>query len=312
VQNRKVDYKIWSNFDTWTLAEALNILSELALDDLTCSDQDYYNKLLEEKRSIYRRKLKDSLDVFYDNIVYHPTSEEFCDIDEYGDYIPYVNFNKTTVEVKRLIRWLYSENPNLPEEFIKLIAGRQGNDTKSDDKHSDTPKETSDEGGDIKYPDYKGVKFDELDKKKFDELKKYYKMLQLEESKWRRSITIAAKIGLLFYERSLNKPTTRPAFLEKYKQEFDSMLKNDTVANHIYDNLPEEYRGGSGTPVCVPDFDVIINAATFAGAQAGDRESMNIISLKKSMKLENIAQPSDDVIEKIIVSVKQLDIEDDG
>jgi hypothetical protein len=311
MENRKVDYKIWSSFDTWTLTEAVNILSELALGDLTCSDPDYYNKLLDEQKSIYRRKLKDSLDVFYDNIVYHPTSEEFCDIDEYGDYIPYVDLNKTTVEVKRLIRWLYSENPNLPEEFIKLIAGRQDNDNKSDDKYIDTPEETSDEVEDMKYPDYKGVKLDELDKKKFDELKKYYKMLQLEESKWRRAIPIAAKIGLLFYECNLGKPTKRSAFIESYKQEFDTMLKNDTVANHIYDNLPEEYRGGCGTPVNAADIDIIIKAATFAGAQAGDRDSMNIVSLKKSMKLEKINQPPDDIIEKIIASVKQLDLDDD-
>lgn len=164
---------------------------------------------------------------------------------------------------------------------------------------------------DVKYPVYKGLDYEMLDKKTFEDMKKYYGMLQKEESKWRRTIPIASKIGLLFYERSLNKPTTRPAFIKKYKLEFDALLKNNTVASIIYDSLPEEYRGGSGTPVTVLDTDVIIKAAVFTGAQAGDRDAMNLISLKKSMKLESITLPSDDILEKMIAYVKQLDIEDD-
>ncbi len=164
---------------------------------------------------------------------------------------------------------------------------------------------------DVIYPKFKDLKFAGLEKKDFDELKKYYGMLQLEESKWRRAIPIATKIGLLFYERNLEKTTKRPAFLKKYKLEFDDWLKNDTVANIIYDSLPEEYRGGSGTSVSAASIDSVINAAAMAGSIVGSRSVKNIDSLKKCLRDEKYDIPTDDILTKIIESVQKLEAEDD-
>jgi hypothetical protein len=159
---------------------------------------------------------------------------------------------------------------------------------------------------DDKYPDYKELKHGDLTKEIFDQLKRHYGMLRIKESEWRRAVSIAAKIGLLFYERSLGKPTKRPAFLEAYKAEFDSMLKNDTIARYIYDNLPEEYCGGSGTPRSDTDIGPIVKAAVYAGSIYEDKSVRDIDSLKDQLRSDEYELPSDDVLLKIIQAVKDI------
>lgn len=160
---------------------------------------------------------------------------------------------------------------------------------------------------DSKYPIIKGVKFSDLTEKQFTLIKKHYGMLRNDESKYRRAISVAAKIGLLFYERSLGTPTTRVAFLEAYRQEFDAIIKNDELAKEIYSQLPEQYRGSSsiktGDPV---DMLPIVKAAVYAGSIYDTDDVKDLGKLKKELLENNYKIPSDEVLLNIIEATKDI------
>lgn len=147
------------------------------------------------------------------------------------------------------------------------------------------------------------------------QMKQQVAILAAEKKKSDAAIIAAAKIGLLFYEKGLPRPANKNLFIEEYKKHFDILpqLPNTTI-ERIYKYLPDGYRRATeGGKIAVEqqDIDPIIKAATFAGAQAGDRDSMNLSRLRKSLIMEGYSVPSDDVLEKIIAAVKKLDLYED-
>lgn len=160
--------------------------------------------------------------------------------------------------------------------------------------------------GDGKYPDFKGLKLEELTREQFTELKQYYGIVRNEEAKWRKAVAIAAKIGLLFYERSLEKPTTRPAFIAEYKKEFDALMKNDSVAKVIYENLPKEYKGGSGAPANKTGISPDIKAAVFAGFMEGTQGDVNGLELRSALQSEGYNVPDENVFQVILEAMSRL------
>jgi len=323
------DYERMSINDNWHFAETLELLVCVKMEA-----NGYYNS--SDALKIYN-KLYDMYDAYLTNIMFGnilpyttPYDEETYSQDQSEGYdssrtihpkITYFNKllfidilrnnNKAKIDVDKLVNFI--DGVEVPENISETnVTTSESASTNSDSKLVASVDDgcLSDDGDDLKYITIKGINFEELTSDKFTEIKKYYGMLQVGESKYRRALPIAAKIGLLFYERSLNKPTTRPAFLDAYKQEFDAILPNDTLAKEIYSQLPEEYRGGSKPTKPVSDIDPIINAAVFAGAQASNRDSMNIVRLKKSLTLENYAIPQDDVLNKIIAAVGKLDLDE--
>ena len=160
---------------------------------------------------------------------------------------------------------------------------------------------------DSKYPDFKGLKFDKLTNEQFTSLKQFYGIVKNEESKLRKAIPIAVKVGLLFYERSLGKPTTRSAFLDSYKEEFDAILKNDVLAKEIYRNLPEEYSGGrSSSQENKVDLLPTIKAAVYAGSIYDTDDAKDLVKLRKVLVGEEYAVPSDGILVKIIEATKGI------
>ncbi len=144
-------------------------------------------------------------------------------------------------------------------------------------------------------------------------LKKKVKELTNEKVKWDRSIEIAAKIGLLFYEKQLAKPASEKSFVAEYEKEFQELPKlPNTAVSKIYKALPVEYRNLGGSPQQeIVAIDPIIKAAVLAGAQSGGRNSMNVKSLRKSLSVEKYEIPDESILEKIIASVMTLEIEED-
>ena len=306
---REVDYKYWASLDTWTLAEALNIMAEWSINDLILDEKAEFDKRLSVEKESLKLKLYEYFELFSIFAWPKPFENGAHAYGEDGEELYDLDFDKTIIDVKKFLRWYYRECHSLHDEFVNIL--RSDDDMMSEQYGNKEEKLNKMEEIDVKYPTYKYIKLKNIDEKKFQQMKKYYGMLQNEEKKWRRAIPIAAKIGILFYECGLDVPITRKAFLEKYKEEFDKILKNDTVANFIYDNLPEYYRKGSGPPVSYSSIDTIINAAVFAGSQAGARDSMNFSTLKKSMNMESFVVPTDDILDKIIASVKNLNLDDD-
>jgi len=144
------------------------------------------------------------------------------------------------------------------------------------------------------------------------QLKQQVAMLAAEKKKWDASIIAAAKVGLLFYEEGLTRPTKENLFVAEYKKHFDKLppLPKSTI-ERIYKHLPDGYRratDGGKVATEQQDIDPIIKAATFAGSQVVHRESMNLKRLKKSLSIEGYNVPSDDILEKIIAAVKKLDL----
>ena len=308
------NYKLVIKNKRWTVNDAAEYLTQYYMKDDRFKTIDIANKkyqvTFDEIYKVVKTNIEtSSLDVA--KVYEHGYDDE-------GNDCNVLNLSRSTISPASFIVWAMMHDLPVPEVFKEILPFYKHtassidhkvtiNDASIENKSED---DYGDEATDNKYPIYRDLKFTGLLKNDFDDLKRHYGMLRDEESKWRRAVAIAAKIGILFYERALNKPTTKPAFLAAYKMEFDATLQNDTLAKHIYSNLPESYQGVTKTPESRTDVDPIINAAVLAGAQSGDRECMNIKSFKKSLSIEGYETPSDDILEKIIAAVMKLEVED--
>ena len=303
-------YSNMVKLDYWSLDMALDTVTTYymmtkhdSLDALTAHRSIYYEDTERQLLATIRKNKEfeyvpvyQELPVDYEGQAYVPDG---------SDLTCWLNSAKSKIKPKVFIDWCIENKIPVPVTFDDFSIAI---DPENPADKGNVPGVESD---DVKYPVIKDVKFEGLEKEKFADIKKYYGMLQQEESKWRRAIPIAAKIGLLFYERNLEKGTKRPEFIEKYKLEFDALLKNNTVAGVIYDSLPEEYRGGSGTSETVTNLDPIINAAALAGSMVGSKSARSTDGLRKSLIAERYDVPTDDVLLKIINAVQKLEAEDD-
>lgn len=292
----------------WSFAEAINIVATLAMKNRIWNTGDDYLMIFNNIAARTREAIV--VGVSDRPVLGKIVRYELEEPDPYG-VVDDIDYGASTVRSDAVLRWAVAQ-----AQFFKAEIIHPGQDPKEvanakeyDDEIVGT-KEADDLKGE-KYPDFKGLKFDELTNEQFTDLKKHYGMLKLEESKWRRAVQIAARIGLLFHGQGLKSPITRTAFLAAYKNEFDALLKNNTVANYIYDHLPEEYRAGSGTPESSNDLAPVIKAAAFAGSMAHARDNMTLKALKRSLRLESYTIPSDEILEAIIGAVKNLEVDVD-
>lgn len=294
----KIDNCFWANLESWSVNDAENvivgynkrILSAQGITDFSAIDS-------------YLQKFDDSIIAFIDKriLVQVRGEDGYAELDGNGNEVYDLDRKRTQVNIKDFISWAYREGIPLPAEVIDLLATKNPSVAGSVDDSS-----ILDVSEDVKYIKIKGVNFENLTSDKFTEIKKYYGMLQNEESKYRRALPIAVKIGLLFYERSLGKPTTRPAYLEAYKQEFDSILKNDSLAKEIYSYLPEEYRGGVKTLETSVEILPTIKAAVYAGSIYDIDDAKDLDKLKRELAEFEYQIPPDDILAKIIEAVKAI------
>jgi hypothetical protein len=311
----------WPKFDLivradyWTIREAVSYLAVHYLADKKLKTND---EVMQEGKIAYSHVYS----IVVDSI---KASELAVNIGVYYEFFdeskwPFdgINIEDSKIKPINFVLWAIGKRLPMPEEFKEILPYYNMSITNIDHKEVfDATCEQEEMEGfcenevtGSKYPVYSDLNFVGLPKDKFNALKRHYGMVRDEESKWRRAVAIAAKIGILFYERSLNIPTTKAAFLAAYKKEFDAILQNDSLAKHIYRNLPDNYQGVTKAPESRLDIDPIIKAAVLAGAQSGDRDSMNIKTLKKSLSVESYEIPSEDILEKIIVAVMKLDVEE--
>ncbi|MEI8280493.1 MAG: hypothetical protein WCG87_12070 [Bacteroidota bacterium] len=141
-------------------------------------------------------------------------------------------------------------------------------------------------------------------------MKQQVAMLAAEKKKTDASIMAAAKIGLLFYEDGLQKPATEAKFLAEYKNQLDKLPSlPDTTIKRIYKNLPDGYRfSQSGGKMSTDQADItpIIKAAVYAGSIYDTDDVKTLDKLKSELELNDYDLPSDDVLNKIIVTVKDI------
>lgn len=307
------DYALYEDFEGWTLRDALDIVSSysnykgsLAEDRKLSEEEVSYTR--REFRKLLARNVKSFCNK--ENVIWVQVylDDGLPYINEYGDDVFEIGFDETVIDVKRFIRFARAERLPFPDELVDAFK----NKSKTAPSNS-VPQKIGNEAinditgfADNKYPEFKGIDLEGLTKEQFTEIKTKYGLLREAESKYRRALPIATKIGLLFYERSLNRPATKPAFLEAYKQEFDAILKNDSLAKEIYSYLPEEYRGGSKAPDSSVDLMPMIRAAVYAGS-IYDTEDVKVLKKLKAELSENEYElPSDEVLSKIIEATKEV------
>lgn len=143
-------------------------------------------------------------------------------------------------------------------------------------------------------------------------LKKKVAELSAEKEKWDTSIEAAVKIGLLFYENKLEKPTTKDSFIEEFAEQLGKGLPDSTIEK-IYKMLPTGYKlkggrpkkstGASGSNTAS---DSAIKAAVYAGSIYETNDAKSLDKLKKTLKEAEYEVPSDEILNKIIAAVKDI------
>ena len=329
------DYEMLRVKDRWYVGEAIDMLISVEMDMKGYFLREDRGEIFEKISRKYWTCITDVMSKGLLPYVTHHEPEDIFMYDEGVDpskcirefntsfskevFLQCVIDNKNlNVDVQALTKFLTGEVlpeaislPEVPPERIVfekvyVLRGESTNNVilnefQSDDEVASNANHYKvEEVAESKYPDFKGLKVDGLTNEQLTELKQYYGIVKAEESKLRRAIPIAVKIGLLFYERSLGKPTTKSAFLNAYKKEFDAILKNDVLAKDIYRSLPEEYRGGRSTADNSFDVLSIIKAAVYAGSIYDTDDVKDLGKLKADLVVSKYPVPSDDILLKII------------
>lgn len=224
---------------------------------------------------------------------------------------------KPYIKLAEFAVWAIENNLNCPQEFRDKAPAnaKSGNKTVT---AIEKPL-ISIEPQEVNEAEYEDIISDEAILKLMElplpKMKQQVAMLAAEKKKTDAAIMAAAKIGFMFYEEGLSKPTTEKLFVSEYKKYLDKLPElPDTTIKRIYKNLPEGYRASrDGGKVTSDQADVvpIIKAAAFAGSMAYERDSMNVSALKKSLSLEQYLIPSDDILKEIIAAVKKLELDVD-
>lgn len=141
-------------------------------------------------------------------------------------------------------------------------------------------------------------------------LKKKVKELTNEKDKWDRSIAAATKVGLLFYEKELQAPTSVKEFKESFAAEFKDIP--GTTIEKIFKNLPRNYRNTGIRPVKeatrIDDevIDQVIEASVAAGYIASVEEVKDAKQLQQEMTRYEFEPPPQLYIKAISGACKRV------
>lgn len=301
------DYRIYMNDETWTLNDAITIVN---------NELEY--KLKSNKTSnISDIDLKDKKNKVVNNIVrnieqYAEGEPQYYDILDYdGELLEpdVIDKYKTRVNIKEFIKYVNSEKGAFPDELYEWYLQKSGCAKEIPvSTYKDCTREQT-EG----LPDYEDIITAEtilkLKSLSLPQMKQKVAFLTEDKKKNDAAVIAAAKIGLLFYEEGLQKPTNEKLFVSEYKKHLDKLpvLQNETI-KRIYKNLPEPYRhshGGGKIASGQLDLAPIIKAAVYAGS-IYDTDDVKILKKLKAELVEHkYVLPSDDVLNKIIEAVKE-------
>ena len=264
------DYSKEAKKSFWGVKHAVNLITRYYL-----REKKY--KAEEEGGKEFVNHSKNVIDLLKLSIKSNLVAINIREYDEYYDengLNSELNIEKSKITPVSFIIWAIGNGLDIPEGFIRalpyykadgaiLAESEQANvaavDTWTEDEAEDT---------DFMYPVYKGMELEELTKEKFDEIKKHYGMLQKEVAKLTRTVQITAEIGLLFYDKGLEKPSTASAFKEAFNINFAGIPMR--LVQVIYDALPEDYKSYGGNlkdKEFIDDdtMDIIIEASVSAG-----------------------------------------------
>jgi hypothetical protein len=134
--------------------------------------------------------------------------------------------------------------------------------------------------------------------------------LRLEKLKWDASITAATKIGMVFYENGDDRKMLKEEFVNTFSEQLGKDLP-DTTVEKIYKALPIGFRQLGGRPkkeTAPGNVDDVIPAAVFIGTLHEAPERLKLESVKEELKENSIKVPDDEILKKIIATLKKLDV----
>jgi len=325
-----IDYENMGTSSRWYIRNTILLLTSFEMEEKKYFDRedraDIYSRIYDRfDRYIWDCFIESTIE-FYDGLSDDDRERsrldgaiKSFDLDrgsfKQDDILGYIdNNNRIKVDIINLKRFLVGEDVPELEGVVSINVG-------NDKRVSKAPIDKGAKVADLPIssdPFYEDVISDEtilkLKELPLPKMKQQVAILAAEKKKNDATIIACAKIGLLFYELGLTKPTTKELFVSEYMKHLD-MLPILPVATiqRLYRHLPGGYRrttDGGQVAIEKADVDPIIMAAVLAGAQSGDRASMNVKSLSKSLAIEGYAIPDDGIMEKIIAAVMKLEVEE--
>ncbi|MHB9148244.1 MAG: hypothetical protein ACYC2U_07730 [Candidatus Amoebophilus sp.] len=306
------DYRIYMNDNTWTLNDAINIVFSEQEYIYRTSDAINSDKIdLQARKRDITTALKNNVSIF---VVNKPIYKDVCDVDgepmcdEYGEIKREIDIYNTYIDIKKFIKCVLDLKGVFPKELYEWYLQRSG---------CIKPVTVAGrEVGDNNYQDglreQEGIKSSETELMQknltIPLMKQKIAMLEAEKIKWDASIEAAARVGLLFYENGLEKPSTKDIFVKEFYQHLGEGLHDSTIEK-IHKALPAEYKLKGGRPKkndSSEDIDNIIAAATYAGSIHERREAKISAKLKLELRDNSYPVPSDDILDKITAAVKKI------
>lgn len=309
------DYSVFIPFDTWKLDDAIEIVfSESRYKKEAEASSPLDRSELKKLDQAITKQLKDNAYKYSDDVKYEDLyldGNEAPETDDDCEIIQTVDIDNTLVDIKRFIKFAVWEKLPFPQELVDVFM------KKDDHKPSASATMSANEGQEQYEPitGYEDIISDEtiLKLKELPPhlMKQQVAMLAGEKKKWDASIIAAAKVGLLFYEEGLSKPTKVELFVAEYKKHFDKLppLPKTTI-ERIYKHLPDGYRrttDGGKVAGEQQDIDAIIKAAAFAGYQYGSKDIANVDNFVKALNRESYSVPDENVLTKIIAIAGKLE-----
>lgn len=242
---------------------------------------------------------------------------------ETNDKIYILDLLSSWVDISSLIKYVYADIDDINcipvelQQYVDDVMEEAGNESIKletmpnncidNDKYLDNSLIDNEP---LKYLNIKNLKLENVTKEKFDEIKKYYGMLQREEAKSRKAIPIATNIGILFFEKGLSKPATKPEFMNAYKKEFSGIPL--WAVDSIYEGLPDSYKSlakcDNKQDACIDDdaVDAIISAAALAGFIARSEGVEALQDIKVRLAESGFEVPPDTYLKAITAVSKKL------
>lgn len=234
-------------------------------------------------------------------------SDEFYYDERTGECLNYIDTENSHIDALQLIKWAIKHHYISAQDMCENMNEQSNKNPTNELAKSNNKSDLADD----RYPDYKELKFQDITKEKYEDLKRHYGMLRAEESKWRRAVSIATSIGILFFENGLKKPATKEAFKEAYKAEFDGIPMR--LVENIYNALPDGYKSLAGEskevesrPIDDDTLDTIIKTSVAAGLFRAEDEIKDAKDLERKLLRYEFEIPLDQYLKAISGACKRV------
>jgi len=276
----KPDYSIYTYNDVWTLRDAYDIIVRECEHRTGLHDKHgFIESVANGRKYEILHFLQDKHRIYIDEIVlsrrYYLISKRLEAKGEDYNILRYMDLDKNQVDVKRFIKFAVSNELPFPQELVDAFMNNSAGNQKrlgAEPCNEGLPQADKSLIDNYDMPE-------DIKNMSVPTLRKKVKELSDEKIKWDRSIAAATKVGLLFYEKGLERPAKEEDFKAEFKRYLDDLP--GTTITRIYKSLPVspiQYKKAGYAPTKQPAaiddeaLDMIIEAAVASGLIASEAE----------------------------------------